>query len=128
LSGITTLLALIQIDTKTTAAASVTDAIIPFAGGGIVGRAASGMLVGTHMSGDNLRMPVKGGSGGFIGVNDGEVILNKAQQGNLVSQLEGAGLQNLKIDWVLKGDALYAVMNNNGRRTGRGEVVQRNKI
>ena len=128
LSGITTLLALIQIDTKTTAAASVTDAIIPFAGGGIVGRAASGMLVGTHMSGDNLRMPVMGGSGGFIGVNDGEIILNKAQQGNLVSQLEGGGLQNLKIDWVLKGDALYAVMNNNGRRTGRGEVVQRNRI
>jgi hypothetical protein len=69
-----------------------------------------------------------GGSGGFIGVNDGEIILNKAQQGNLVSQLEGGGLQNLKIDWVLKGDALYAVMNNNGRRTGRGEVVQRNRI
>ena len=123
LSGITTLLALIQIDTKTTAAASVTDAIIPFAGGGIVGRAASGMLVGTHMSGDNLRMPVMGGSGGFIGVNDGEIILNKAQQGNLVSQLEGGGIGNLHLDTIISGEDIRVVLKNNGRRTGRGEYI-----
>ena len=141
LSGITTLLALIQIDTKMTAAtntvktipvigwAMANGGIVPaFAHGGLIGKAAGGMLIpGNSFSGDNLRMPVDGGRG-WIGVNSGELILNHAQQGNLAAQLEGAGLQNLKIDWVLKGDALYAVMNNNGRRTGRGEVVQRNRI
>jgi hypothetical protein len=99
------------------------DAIIPFAGGGIVGRAASGMLVGNHMSGDNLRLPVNGGSGGFIGVNDGEVILNRAQQGNLASQLEGGGIGNLHLDTIISGEDIRVVLKNNGRRTGRGEYI-----
>jgi hypothetical protein len=56
--------------------------------------------------------------------NAGELVLNKAQQGNLASQLSGGGMQNLHIDWVLTGEKLRAVLNNNGRRTGRGEYVQ----
>lgn len=103
--------------------------IIPFfANGGLIGRAAGGMMIpGNSMSGDNLRLPVDGGRG-MIGVNSGELILNRSQQNNLASQLEGGSMQNLNIDWVLTGDKLRAVMNNNGRRTGRGELVQRNRI
>jgi hypothetical protein len=75
------------------------------------------------MSGDNLRLPVDGGRG-MIGVNSGELILNRAQQGNLASQLEGGGMENINIDWVMRGEDMRAVINNNGRRTGRGEIVQ----
>lgn len=95
-----------------------------FHNGGIVGRAASGMLVGTHMSGDNLRMPVFGG--GMIGINDGELILNRAQQGNLASQLNG-GLDNLNLTAIIRGEQIRLAVNNNGKRTGRGEMVQTNR-
>ena len=95
-----------------------------FADGGLIGRAAGGMMIpGNSMSGDNLRLPVDGGRG-MIGVNSGELILNRAQQGNLASQLEGGGMENINIDWVMRGEDMRAVINNNGRRTGRGEIVQ----
>jgi hypothetical protein len=58
-----------------------------------------------------------------IGVNSGEVILNRAQQGNLVSQMEG-GLNNLHLEASIKGEDIRLAINNNGRRTGRGEYVQ----
>ena len=90
-----------------------------FANGGIVPHAANGYYVpGNSFSGDNTP----------IMANAGELVLSKSQQGNLASQLEGGSMQNLNIDWVLTGDKLRAVMNNNGRRTGRGELVQRNRI
>ena len=78
------------------------------------------------MSGDNLRGITPDGT--VYGLNSQEIILNRAQQGNLASQLEGGSMQNMNIDWVLTGDKLRAVLNNNGRRTGRGELVQRNRI
>ena len=124
-----------------------------FADGGLIGRAAGGLMIpGNSMSGDRLRLPVDGGRG-VVGVNSGELILNKssqnslaasllqaeslvdsisdyrvslgnAQQGNLASQLEGGGMENINIDWVMRGEDMRAVINNNGRRTGRGEIVQ----
>jgi hypothetical protein len=81
------------------------------------------MLVGNHMSGDNLRLPVNGGSDGFIGVNDGEIILNKAQQGVLADALQGGGIGNLHLETVISGEDIRVVLKNNGRRTGRGEYI-----
>ena len=99
--------------------------IVPaFAQGGLIGRAAGGMMIpGNSLSGDRLRLPVDGGLG-MIGVNSGELILNRAQQGNLASQLEGGGIGNLHLDTVIRGEDIRLVLNNNGRRTGRGEYVQ----
>ena len=100
--------------------------IVGFANGGLIGKAASGMLIGNHMSGDNLRLPVNGG--GMIGVNDGELILNRSQQGVIANALEGGNaLQNLQLNAVIKGEQIRLVLNNNGRRTGRGEYVQTNR-
>ena len=56
--------------------------------------------------------------------NAGELVLNKSQQGNLASQLSGGGMQNMKLDAVITGEQIRLVLNNNGRRTGRGEYVQ----
>ena len=100
--------------------------IVPkFADGGLIGRAALGMTIpGNSYSGDNLHLPVDGGRG-VIGVNSGEVILNRAQQGVIASALDGGGAsQNLKLDAVISGEQIRLVLNNNGRRTGRGEYVQ----
>jgi hypothetical protein len=59
-----------------------------FAEGGIVG--------GNQYSGDNIYA-------GNAMVNSGELVLNKAQQGNLASQLQGNGLQNMNISGRIKG-------------------------
>ena len=98
--------------------------VVPrFAGGGLIGRAALGMAIpGNSFSGDNLRLPVVGG--GAIAVNSGEVILNRAQAGVISSALEGNGMQNIQLDAVISGEDIRLVLNNNGRRTGRGEYVQ----
>ena len=99
--------------------------VVPaFADGGLIGKAAGGMLIpGNSFSGDNLRMPVDGGRG-FIGVNSGELILNKVQQNSLAGMISDVGLQNIKLEAVVNGEQLLLVQNNRGLRTGRGEIVQ----
>ena len=115
MTGITALLTLIQIDTKTTAVASTADAIIPFANGGIVPHAASGILMGRSFSGDNI---------GNVRLNAGELVLNKAQQYTLSQQLTDGGFSGVQLDTVIGAEEIRLVLNNNGRRTGRGEYVQ----
>lgn len=121
LQGISTILMAIQAIITGIQTISALDAIIPFARGGIV-RAASGTIIGNSYSGDNLRAISAGGQ--VYGLNAGEVVLNRAQVGNLASQLTGTGLNNLKLDAVITGEQIRLVLNNNGRRTGRGEYVQ----
>ncbi len=114
LTGISTIISAIE-------AINAADAIIPFANGGIVGMAANGMLVGNHMSGDNLRLPVIGG--GMIGVNDGELILNRAQQGviaNVLQQEQRGGGNGMA---RVSGEQIWLILNAYTRRTGQGEIV-----
>ena len=100
--------------------------VVPtFAQGGLIGRAAGGMMIpGNSMSGDRLRLPVDGGRG-MIGVNSGELILNRAQQGVIASALQG-GMGAMQLSAIITGEQLRLVLNNNGRRTGRGEYVTTN--
>ena len=62
----------------------------------LTGFAEGGIVKGNSYSGDNIY------AGGAM-VNAGEVVLNKAQQGNLASQLQGNGLQNLNVTGRIKG-------------------------
>ena len=81
-----------------------------FAQGGIVG--------GNSFSGDNT----------LIRANAGEAILTRSQQGVLADALQGSGLQNLQLDTVISGESIQLVLNNRGRRTGRGEYVQSKRM
>lgn len=94
-----------------------------FSQGGIIGRAAAGMLIpGNSNSGDNLRLPMMDGSG-FIGVNSGELILNKSQQNNLANALDGGGLQGMNLSAQVSGEQILLVANRTLRRKGKGELV-----
>ena len=86
-----------------------------FSHGGIA-HAANGFVGGNNFSGDQIP----------IMVNSGELILNKAQQGAIASQLEGGGMRGMQLSAVITGEQLRLVLNNNGRRTGRGEYVTTN--
>lgn len=115
LQGISSILMAIQTIVAAIEIISSADALIPFAHGGIIPHAANGYFVGgTHYSSDITP----------IMANAGELVLNRAQQGNLASQLSGSGMQGMKLDAVITGEQIRLVLNNNGRRTGRGEYVQ----
>lgn len=61
------------------------------------GYAEGGIVQGNSYSGDNLR-------GSDFGINAGELVLNKAQQSTLASQLQdGGGLRNIKVSGRIKG-------------------------
>ena len=151
------LIAALETNTATNFLPFANGGIVPaFAQGGLIGRAAAGMMVpGNSMSGDRLRLPVDGGRG-MIGVNSGELILNEssqntlaadllnaaalissikdysvslgnAQQTLLAQELEGGGYDNIQLDTVISGEDIRLVLNNNGRRTGSGEYVQSRK-
>ena len=125
ISGIATMVAAIEALAAINAAKPLANGgIVPtFANGGLIGKAAGGMLIpGNSYSGDNLRMPVDGGRG-FIGVNSGELILNQVQQNNLATALQDTGFKGTNMEAVISGEQLRLVLNNNGRRTGRGEYV-----
>ena len=85
---------------------------IPFAHGGIA-HAAHGFVGGNNYSGDIIP----------IAVNSGELILNRAQQGNLASQLSGAGLGGLTLSTRLHAKEIEFVLDRNLRDTSRGKYV-----
>ena len=83
------------------------------------------MIKGNSYSGDNLMAM---GPNGLIGLNAGEIVLNKSQQINLASQLQGGGMQGLNLTATIRGEQIRLALNNNGRRTGRGEYVQSRNV
>ena len=86
--------------------------------GGIVPHAANGYYVpGNHYSNDVT--PVM--------ANAGELILNKAAQGNLASQLNGGGLGNLHLETIVSGRDLRIVLNNESQGRLKGKYVTSNK-
>lgn len=81
------------------------------------GFAEGGIVPGNNMSGDNVPM---------YGVNSQELILNRAQAGIIAHELEGGGVQNLRLSATITGEQIRLALNNNGKRTGRGEYVTSN--
>lgn len=90
-----------------------------YANGGVVhaagGAAIPGTFVvpGTTYSGDQIPAML----------NAGEVVLTRAQAGIVSNALEGGGWQALQLSATISGEDIRLALNNNGRRTGRGEYV-----
>ena len=106
-AAIAGLIAAIELNTATN--------IIPFfANGGIVPHAANGYFVGGgSLSGDNTP----------ILANAGELVLNRAQQGNLAAQLEGSPVGGADTQPYLDGEKIYLGLQAYMRRSGLGEIV-----
>ena len=105
-SGIATIVAAIQ--------TIQTASLFKFANSGIVPHAANGYYVpGNRFSGDTTP----------ILANAGELILNKAAQGNLASQLSDGGLSNLQLETRVDAEELIIMLNNNGLRRGLGRFI-----
>ena len=82
------------------------------AGGGVVHAAGGYTVPGNYMSNDMVPAML----------NSGELVLNRAQQGNLASQLNGIG-GNLNLSASVSAESIRFILTNNGRRTGRGDYL-----
>lgn len=87
----------------------------------LTGYANGGMIEGNSYSGDNLM--AMGPDGGLIGLNAGEVILNRAQQNSLAGQLDGNGIGSLNLRGVLDGEKIVIVADRYLKRSGKGELA-----
>ena len=67
-----------------------------------------GIIPGNSFSGDNLT----------ASVNSGELILNRAQQNTIASQLQGGAAQNMRLEALISGESLRMVLANNASRRG----------
>lgn len=117
MSIVQTVLMVVEAIQAMQAVSSVSIAGFSLANGGIPHAATGHIFPGNSFSGDLLPAMV----------NSGELILNRAQQGNLASQLSDAdGYSMPRLEAVVAGEDLRFILNTNGRRTGRGELVTSN--
>ena len=73
-----------------------------------------GIVQGNTYSGDQID----------IKANAGEVVLTRAQAGNLAEQLSGGGLGNMQLEARVSAEDLIFVLNSNGRRRGIGKLIK----
>ena len=70
--------------------------------------ASGGIIPGSSFSGDNLT----------ANVNSGELILNRAQQGSIASQLQGTAQQTVMVEGRISGKDILLSANNTNRAAG----------
>ena len=81
----------------------------------LTGYAQGGIVKGNSYSGDNI-------NAGEAMVNAGELVLTRAQQNSLASQLSDNSRGGV-MTAVVRGEQLYLTLNRYGMRTGKGEVL-----
>lgn len=84
-----------------------------FANGGLV-HAANGFVDGTTYSGDQIPAML----------NAGELVLNRAQQAVLASQLQNTGMNGKMGVSSVSGEQIYVALSAYLKRTGKGENVK----
>lgn len=82
------------------------------AGGGII-HAANGYVPGNNYSGDQVPALL----------NSGELVLNKAQQNALANELQGNGMQNMRLRTEVSGRNLIVVIENDLKARGKGQLA-----
>jgi hypothetical protein len=84
------------------------------------GYAEGGIVKGNSYSGDNVGGLVDGSQ--LVGLNAGELVLTKAMQSNLASQLQNGG-QTIRVVGKLHGKDLFICAENWSKSAGHGEFV-----
>ena len=86
----------------------------------IKGYSTGGTIQGNSYSGDNIGGLVDGSQ--LIGLNAGEIVLNKAAQVTLAQNLQGNG-GGMRVVGEIRGESIVLVANRYFKRTGQGEIV-----
>jgi seryl-tRNA synthetase len=85
-----------------------------YAQGGIVDGRGGGFVPGTQYSGDNV---------GNVRLDSGELVLNRAMQSSLASQLQDNADNTQHIVGILHGTDIWLSVNRTTKRQGLGEIV-----
>ena len=80
-----------------------------------------GKIPGNSFSGDNMRGMLP--SGEMVGLDAGELILNRAQQGSIAGQLNSNPMGNLRLSTEISGSNRRVVLNNDKRQRGGSRDV-----
>ena len=80
------------------------------------GFANGGVIPGNSFSGDNMRGILPNGD--LVGLDAGEIILNRAQQGVVAGAMQGNPMSNMRLSTEISGTNLRIVMNNDNRARG----------
>lgn len=89
---------------------------------GATGYAQGGIVKGTSYSGDNILGMVGGTTP--VGLDAGELVLTRAMQGNLASQLQDGGMGGGRPTLArVSGEQIWVALNAFTRRSGKGEIV-----
>jgi hypothetical protein len=110
--GIQQAIGILQVISSTLAAIQTISAIKLWANGGVVHAESGNIVPGNNFSGDMVPSML----------NSGELILNRAQQGNIASQLQNNQQRGSQLAHV-SGEQIYIAMSNYLRRSGKGELV-----
>jgi hypothetical protein len=110
--GIQQAIGILQVISSTLAAIQTISAIKLWANGGVVHAESGNIVPGNNFSGDMVPSML----------NSGELILNRAQQGNIASQLQNNQKSGPQLAHV-SGEQIYIAMSNYLRRSGKGELV-----
>ena len=81
------------------------------------GYAQGGIVKGNSYSGDNIY----GGPDAMV--NAGELVLTKAQQSTLASQLQDGGMRNINLSGRVVGEDIFLSADRYARRSGRGSIL-----
>lgn len=113
-AAIGALIAAIEVNTATSLISGLSGG--GMAWGGKILRAATGTIVPGNYGYDAVPALL----------TSGEVVLNRAQQGNLASQLEGGGQAQGIPETRISGEDIWITLNNYTQRSGYGEIVTSN--
>ena len=80
------------------------------------GYANGGKIPGNSFSGDNMRGILPNGD--LVGLDAGEIILNRAQQGVVAGAMQGAAQQTVMVEGRISGKDILLSANNTNRAAG----------
>lgn len=87
------------------------------------GYASGGVIKGNSYSGDNIMGMVDGGSGGLVGLNAGEIVLNKAQTAHLENELTNNQPRAMRVNGRISGHDIVLAADRSLAQEGKGHIV-----
>lgn len=85
------------------------------------GYASGGVIKGNSYSGDNIMGMVDGG--GLVGLNAGEIVLNKAQTANVANELTNNQPRAMRVNGRISGHDIVLAADRSLAQEGKGHIV-----
>jgi hypothetical protein len=87
----------------------------------LTGYASGGVIKGNSYSGDNIMGMVDGG--GLVGLNAGEIVLNKAQTANVANELTNNQPRAMRVNGRISGHDIVLAADRSLAQEGKGHIV-----